>query len=85
MTSTYGRVYNLVQQTTKRNASMNRFTFNLATLDDDASLRDLLAATPMEGAISLAFAREPNYFTRQRSMAGMCKLALCATANRNKL
>jgi len=41
---------------------MSRFTFNLATQADDASLRCLLAATPMEGAISLAFAREPSYF-----------------------
>jgi hypothetical protein len=41
---------------------MSRFTFNLATPDDDAALCDLLAATPMEGAISLAFARHPSYF-----------------------
>ena len=41
---------------------MSRFTFNLATPDDDAALCDLLAATPMEGAISLAFARQPSYF-----------------------
>jgi hypothetical protein len=41
---------------------MNRFTFNLATQADDAALRNLLAATPMEGAISLAFARQPSYF-----------------------
>jgi hypothetical protein len=41
---------------------MSRFTFNLATPADDAALCDLLAATPMEGAISLAFMRRPSYF-----------------------
>ncbi len=41
---------------------MSRFEISLATLADDAQLRSLLAATPMEGAISIAFAREPSYF-----------------------
>jgi hypothetical protein len=41
---------------------MSRFTFDLATPADDAALRELLAATPMNGAISVAFAREPSYF-----------------------
>jgi hypothetical protein len=47
---------------TTRNMSMSRFTFNLATPADDAALCDLLAATPMEGAVSLAFTRCPSYF-----------------------
>jgi hypothetical protein len=41
---------------------MNRFAFDLATPADDASLRQLLAATPMIGRVSVAFAREPSYF-----------------------
>jgi hypothetical protein len=41
---------------------MSRFAFDLATLADDASLRELLAATPMIGRVSVAFAREPSYF-----------------------
>lgn len=45
---------------------MSRFTFNLATPADDAALCELLAATPMDGAISLAFARYPSYFEAAR-------------------
>ena len=41
---------------------MRRFQFELAEPQDDADLRHVLAATPMEGAISIAFAREPSYF-----------------------
>jgi hypothetical protein len=41
---------------------MSRFTFQLATPVDDAALGDLLAATPMEGTISVSFARRPSYF-----------------------
>lgn len=41
---------------------MTRFEINLATPADDGQLRALLAATPMNGSISLAFAREPSYF-----------------------
>lgn len=41
---------------------MSRFEINLATPADDAALRQLLAGTPMEGDIRLAFAREPSYF-----------------------
>ena len=41
---------------------MSRFNFQLATRSDDAQLRKLLAKTPMDGDISLAFAREPHFF-----------------------
>lgn len=41
---------------------MPRFQFELAEPGSDAELRQLLANTPMEGSISLAFAREPSYF-----------------------
>jgi hypothetical protein len=41
---------------------MNQFELSLATPADDAGLRELLATTPMEGDVALAFAREPSYF-----------------------
>jgi hypothetical protein len=41
---------------------MSRFQFNVATPADDADLCALLAATPMDGRISVAFARQPSYF-----------------------
>jgi hypothetical protein len=41
---------------------MSRFQFELATVDDDQALRGLLAATPMPGAVSVTFRREPSFF-----------------------
>ena len=41
---------------------MSRYQFELATPDDDADLRHVLAATPMEGRIAVAFRREPSWF-----------------------
>lgn len=41
---------------------MSRFRFELAGSQDDAELRELLAATPMPGAISVGFRREPSFF-----------------------
>lgn len=41
---------------------MSRFRFELAGPQDDAELRALLAATPMPGAISVGFRREPSFF-----------------------
>jgi ribosomal protein S18 acetylase RimI-like enzyme len=41
---------------------MSRFRFELAGPPDDAELRALLAATPMPGAISIGFRREPSFF-----------------------
>jgi hypothetical protein len=43
--------------------------FAVATADDEAELRRLLRETPMRGAISVAFEREPNYF-RGSGIAG---------------
>lgn len=36
--------------------------FAVATLDDEAELRELLRATPTPGGVSLRFEREPDYF-----------------------
>lgn len=41
---------------------MGRFEIELATSADDGELRGLLSATPMDGKVSIAFAREPSYF-----------------------
>jgi hypothetical protein len=41
---------------------MSRFTFELATPADDDQLVELLSATPMEGAVSIALTRKPSYF-----------------------
>jgi len=41
---------------------MSRYTIELAAPDDDAALRSVLAQTPMEGRIALAFRREPSFF-----------------------
>lgn len=41
---------------------MSRFRFELATPDDDADLRHVLEATPMEGQIAVTFRREPSWF-----------------------
>jgi hypothetical protein len=41
---------------------MSQFRFELATADDDAELRHVLAATPMPGQVSVSYRREPSYF-----------------------
>ena len=41
---------------------MSRYTIELAVQKDDAALRCVLAQTPMEGRISVAFSREPSFF-----------------------
>src|SRR5438876_460202 len=41
---------------------MSRYRFDLATPADDADLRRVLAETPMPGAITVSFRREPSYF-----------------------
>ena len=41
-------------------------TFSLATPEDDAGLRRLLAETPMGGCIRLSFRREPSYMQAAR-------------------
>jgi hypothetical protein len=45
-----------------RSGAMSRYRFELATPADDAELRSILAATPMDGEIAVAFRREPSFF-----------------------
>lgn len=44
------------------NSSSPRLEFRLATEADDNGLRELLRSIRMDGAISVSFRREPNYF-----------------------
>jgi hypothetical protein len=48
----------LTSARTSRRAS----SFALATPADDVELRALMQRTPMDGAIRVAFTREPDYF-----------------------
>jgi hypothetical protein len=41
---------------------MSQFRIDVATAADDAELRQVLAATPMPGLISVSYRREPSYF-----------------------
>jgi hypothetical protein len=41
---------------------MSQYRFEVATPEDDEDLRHILAATPMEGQIAVAFRREPSWF-----------------------
>jgi hypothetical protein len=41
---------------------MSRYRIELATEDDDADLRRVLAETPMPGRVTVSFRREPSYF-----------------------
>lgn len=41
---------------------MSRYRFELATREDDADLRHIMASTPMDGAVVVSFRREPSYF-----------------------
>src|SRR3954467_5078454 len=41
---------------------MSQYQFELATERDDGELREILAATPMPGTISVCFRRDPSYF-----------------------
>ena len=41
---------------------MSEISFSLATIEDDAGIRRLLASQPMPGRIRFRFEREPDYF-----------------------
>ncbi|MDA1050918.1 MAG: hypothetical protein O3C40_10625 [Planctomycetota bacterium] len=56
---------------------MGRFKFELATRDDDAELRSILAATPMDGQISLSFRREPSFFDAAAVEGDFHQVAIC--------
>ncbi len=41
---------------------MSALRFDIATPEDDAQLREVLASTPMDGQIQVSFRREPSFF-----------------------
>ena len=42
---------------------MNAMRYDVAQPEDDAQLRDVLAATPMDGHVRVSFRRDPDYFS----------------------
>ncbi|HDD62181.1 MAG TPA: hypothetical protein ENF22_06610 [Chloroflexi bacterium] len=50
----------------------NKFKFNWATHDDEADIRALVGSVPMPGAVSIIFAREPDYFLGTTIMGDPC-------------
>lgn len=56
---------------------MGRYRFELATRAEDAELRSILAATPMEGDISLSFRREPSFFDAVADDRHFCQVVIC--------
>jgi len=59
---------------------MGRYQFRLATADDDAELRALMAATPMDGRIALRFLREPSFFDAAGVDGTFRQIAVCHDA-----
>ena len=53
---------------------MARVVIDAATPADDAALRRLLAASPMDGAVRVAFEREPSYFGAARVQGSDCQV-----------
>jgi hypothetical protein len=64
---------------------MGRLTYALACSQDDAELRRLLADTPMDGRIRLAFEREPSYFHAVRVQGGFAQVVVARDAETGAL
>lgn len=56
---------------------MGRYHFRLATPEDDAALREVLAATPMDGRIAVRFLREPSFFAAAAVEGPFRQTAVC--------
>jgi len=59
---------------------MPRLQYALASERDDAELRRLLAETPMDGRVRLAFEREPSYFHAVRVQGGFAQVLVARDA-----
>ncbi|MFH1920486.1 MAG: hypothetical protein ABIP48_11450 [Planctomycetota bacterium] len=53
---------------------MSRFQFELATDDDDRALRELVAESPMPGAVSVTFRREPSFLGAMKVNGPLCQV-----------
>lgn len=58
-----------------------KFHFELAQPVDDPALRKLLAETPMPGRVSVAFEREPNYFSGCSTMGPFWQVVIARDAS----
>ncbi len=56
---------------------MARYRFEIARPEEDAAIRHIMASTPMDGAMTLAFQREPNYFRSNCVLGSDQQTILC--------
>ncbi|HSP17665.1 MAG TPA: hypothetical protein VLV78_23170 [Thermoanaerobaculia bacterium] len=61
---------------------MSEVVFSMATHDDDAALRRLLASSPMPGHIRLRLEREPDYFAGCGTMGSFTQVLVARDAER---
>jgi hypothetical protein len=64
---------------------MSRFTFSLATPQDDAQLRARMAQDWMAGDISISFRREPNYFAGCQLQGDRVQVIACRDNSNNQI
>ena len=64
---------------------MGRYQFELATRADDAELRSILAATPMEGTVSLSFRREPSFFDAAVVSGDFHQVVICRDTRASRI
>ena len=61
---------------------MSEIAFSLATRDDDAGIRHLLATSAMPGRIRVRFEREPDYFAGCASMGSFTQVLVAKDEDR---
>lgn len=54
-----------------------RYIFETATAADDAAIRHLLATSPVPGAVTLTYEREPDYFLGSGTMGHFVQVGVC--------
>jgi hypothetical protein len=64
---------------------MGRYEFQLATRADDAELRAILAATPMQGRIAVSFRREPSFFDAAVVDGGFHQVVICRDHQQHRI
>src|SRR5262245_53402075 len=69
----------------RRSWSVSRYEFRLATREDDALLRAILAATPMPGRMSVSFRREPSFFDAAVVEGAFHQVVVCHDRQANRI
>ncbi len=64
---------------------MGRFRFELATAEDDAELRSILAAVPMDGPVAVSLRREPSFFEASAVEGDLHQVIVCRDAHRGRI